>query len=335
MTPDPQHQSAILRWLRLCILLVVCMVALGGVTRLTESGLSIVEWKLVGGTLPPLSTTDWETEFAEYRTSPQFQKVNAYFTLTDFKRIFWLEYLHRLLGRIIGLVIVGGTACFGLRKRMPRPLTRRMLAICALTATQGTVGWVMVASGLVDQPRVAPVKLGLHLLLAFSLFSALLWTFWQARGDGHPHPIRPLARLVRIALALVILQVALGALVAGLRAGLSYNTYPLMDGQWIPHGLHLLTPWWKNHLENILTVQFQHRIGAVVASVAVIGLSVSLLRRNLETTLAKRLIGALTLQFSLGVATLLSVVNLWLASAHQLVALLLVALLLRTVYRLQ
>lgn len=331
LQPSPLHLPAVRRWLNLCILLVVCMVALGGVTRLTESGLSIVEWKLVSGTLPPLSPEAWQAEFDAYKETPQFQKVNASFSLSDFKQIFWLEYLHRLLGRIIGMVIVFGTLYFSIRRYLPQALLWRMVGICLLTGAQGTVGWIMVASGLQHEPRVEPIKLGLHLLLAFGLFAALLWTRWQVLG--HPRAIISprLYRMARLVLALLVAQLFLGALVAGLRAGMTYNTYPLMDGQFIPDGLHLLSPWWKNHLENVLTVQFQHRMGALVVAGSVLALAYY--GRAFSQALRKRLANVVVLQFTLGVATLLSVVNLWLASAHQVVALLLFALLLRAAYQ--
>lgn len=331
VSSPPHLLPAISRWLKVCLILVVCMVALGGITRLTESGLSIVEWKLVSGTLPPMNDTAWHTEFEEYKTSPQFKKVNSGFTVADFKTIYWLEYLHRLLGRVIGAVVVLGTIYFGMRG-IPRPVLRRLLFISALVGAQGTVGWIMVASGLVDQPRVAPVKLGLHLLLAFTVFVVLLWTFWQVRGDARPLAARRLAIRARAVLLFVTLQIWLGALVAGLRAGKSYNTYPLMDGQWVPDGLYTQSPHWLNHLENITTVQFQHRMGALAVVLLALWLCATARRHAGTRRLTSWLIATVTVQFFLGVLTLLSVVNLWIASAHQLVALALVALLVRLLY---
>ncbi len=329
MLPAPRFASAVNRWLMICLALVVLMVALGGVTRLTESGLSIVEWKLVSGTLPPLNEADWQAEFAEYKTSPQFLKVNASFTIDDFKKIFWLEYLHRLLGRIIGFAVVLPFAYFAARGAFTKPLGNRLLVITCLIAAQGTVGWVMVASGLKDQPRVEPIKLAAHLLLAFTVFTVMLWTRWQTRGTPRFSASRRMAIAVRVFLALVIGQIFFGALVAGLRAGLSYNTYPLMDGALIPSGLHLMNPWWLNHLESVLTVQFQHRIGALL----VIGYAAWLILtyyRQAQPVLQRAmqwLIMVMIIQFALGVATLLSGVNIALASAHQLLALLLVSIL--------
>lgn len=331
--PIPAHLTAIRRWLSLSIALVIIMVALGGVTRLTESGLSIVEWKLLSGTFPPMSEQAWQTEFDSYKATPQFQKVNSSFTVADFKRIYWLEYLHRLLGRIIGLIIVGGTFYFIARRAFPPALTRRMLAVSLLVGAQGAVGWVMVASGLVDQPRVAPIKLALHLILAFSLYGALLWTRWQVLGHEKFPVSHRLILAAKALLALLTLQIIFGALVAGLRAGLSYNTYPLMDGQFIPSGFYLLEPWWRNHVDSVLTVQFQHRVGALVVVAAVLLFAKKLATHEALKPAAKLLLMGVFLQFALGVATLLSGVNLWLASAHQLVALWLFGIMLRVLYR--
>ncbi len=328
----PANPRPIARWLMLCIVLVAMMVALGGITRLTESGLSIVEWKLFSGTFPPMSEAAWQAEFEEYKSSPQFQQVNRGFDLGDFKGIYWLEYLHRLLGRIIGLAVLLPLIYFTARRMLPRRLFWRGVAIAALVGAQGTVGWVMVASGLTDQPRVEPVKLAAHLLLAFSVFCLLLWTRWQVLGHPRLSTPKPFAWAIRGVLLLTVLQIFMGALVAGLRAGLSYTTYPRMDGQFIPDGLHLMQPWWINHLESILTVQFQHRMGALMVSLAVIALVAYGWRHLSLRRPLGWLLFILFLQFSLGVATLLSGVNLWLASAHQLVALALLAVLIRMIF---
>ena len=413
--------------------LVALMVLVGGLTRLTESGLSIVKWKLVTGTLPPMSADAWQEEFREYQTSPQFQKVNRGFSLADFKQIYWLEYAHRLLGRLVGLTIFVPWGYFLIRLRttggatsVPLPtgeveipcraisphanvregisgeggythkpspdapknastspmgrgfpvapfalhrfILRRGFAMAVLVALQGTVGWIMVASGLHDEPRVAPLKLALHLSLALALFLLMLWTDWQLRDAGSvvpppiggrlepapdvirgggliqtPHsmaaplPASPrwgdgLQRAARILFALIFLQVIFGALVAGLRAGLSYNTYPLMDGKLIPSGLWTLEPWWRNHLESVLTVQFQHRTLAVCVAMGVLGFAGMSWKHPPHRGALKLALAAIFLQFSLGVATLLSGVHIALASAHQFGALLLLSAGLRLVY---
>lgn len=334
MQPDARHAPAIRRWLLACLALIALMVCVGGITRLTESGLSIVKWDLLAGTLPPMSHDAWQSEFDAYKLTPQFTKVNAHFTLADFQRIFWLEYLHRLLGRVIGLAVFLPLLYFAIRRALPAPLLRRMVAITLLVGAQGTVGWIMVASGLVDQPRVAPVKLALHLGLALAVFALLLWTYWQTQGHPRPDPAaRRIGIGARALLLLVAGQIMLGALVAGLRAGYFFNTYPLMNGQWVPADLWMLAPWWHNHLENVVMVQFQHRMGAIAVALATVALVVYGWRRAPHLRRSLRLLAyAVALQFTLGVATLLSLMHIGLASAHQLAALLLLCVLLRVIY---
>ncbi len=316
----------------LCAMLVALMVAIGGITRLTESGLSIVEWKLVSGTLPPLSQAAWVAEFEAYKQTPQFQQVNRDFCLSDFKGIFWLEYIHRLLGRVIGMVVFVPFVYFAVRRALPRRLVWRGLGISALVGAQGAVGWVMVASGLQDQPRVEPLKLALHLLLAFAVFALLQWTRWQVNATARPSTSPRLALFTRLLLLTATLQIFFGALIAGLRAGLTYNTYPLMDGALVPDGLHRLQPWWLNHLENVVMVQFQHRMLAIGLVIMILTFIFYAWKRLDQRPLLLRLLVVIFLQFGLGVITLLSVVNPWFASAHQLMALLLFSLLVRLIY---
>lgn len=330
MHPLPQHCFPIRRWLTLCTALVALMVLIGGLTRLTESGLSIVEWKLFSGIFPPLNAQDWQQEFAAYQTTPEYQQINRGFALADFQRIFWLEYIHRVLGRVVGLALLLPFIFFSLRRMLPPRLMRRMGLACLLVAAQGGVGWVMVASGLIDQPRVDALKLALHLGLALALFSLLLWTRWQIAAAPRP-AASPQGWLARGLLLLAATQIIFGALVAGLDAGYSYNSFPLMDGRFIPRGLMLNTPWWLNHLENIVMVQFQHRMTAFALILGGLALVASCYRRA-DTGQRRALFAmtaALALQFSLGVATLLSGMNIALASAHQMGAVLLLAALMR------
>lgn len=333
MQPHPRHRRAITAWLTTTIVLVVFMILIGGLTRLTESGLSIVEWKLLDGIFPPLTQEAWEVEFSAYKTSPEYLLVNKGFGLAEFKRIFWLEYIHRVLGRVIGLSLVIPFVYFVARRALPRPLLLRMGAACVLVAMQGTVGWIMVASGLADQPRVDPIKLALHLSLALALFSLLLWTRWQVAA---PRPTAHIQRgyTMRLWVGLLGVQIVLGALVAGLDAGYTYNTFPLMDGKLVPGGLHLLQPWWLNHVENVMTVQFQHRMGAwLVMAVGLFVASYHWRHALAEQRLYLRAVGwVVGLQFSLGVATLVSGMNIALASAHQMGAVLLLGLSLRLVW---
>ncbi len=316
------------RWLFAVMVLVVLMIGLGGFTRLTESGLSIVEWKLVEGTLPPMSDAAWQSEFDAYKSSPQYEQVNRDFGVGDFKRIFWLEYLHRLLGRVIGLAVLLPLGIFAACHMLSPRMKARGAFLAVLVIAQGGVGWIMVASGLVDQPRVAPVKLALHLSLAFVFFLALLWTYWQVKGVKRGALHKGAAALF----LLVFVQIIFGGLVAGLDAGLSYNTYPLMDGAFLPEGLHRLSPWWANHLENVLTVQFQHRMGALVVVVAALAYAAHAWWQVTERPALRWLLGTVAVQFVLGVATLLSVVQMHVAVAHQLAALLLLSVALRITY---
>ncbi len=333
MQPAAHYVANVRRWLTLCLALIALMVAIGGVTRLTESGLSIVEWKLLSGTLPPMNEQAWQAEFDAYKLTPQFSKTNPNFTLADFKHIFWLEYLHRLLGRIIGMAVFLPLLYFTARRALPRPLFWRMVTITLLVGAQGTVGWIMVASGLHDEPRVEPLKLALHLLLAFSVFALLLWTRWQVVGNPRPYVPHTLAVAVRALLSLLVMQLSFGALVAGLRAGYYFNTFPLMDGHLIPQDLAPLTPWWRNHLEHIATVQFQHRVGAIMVAVYVLGLvAYSWQKLANHRRLLMGLASVVVVQFALGVTTLVSTMDRTLASLHQLVALLLFSLLIRLIY---
>lgn len=334
ITANPQHLPSIRAWLVACMVMVALMVFIGGVTRLTESGLSIVEWKLFSGIFPPLSHAGWLEAFRDYQTSPEFRLKNAGFTLAEFQGIYWLEYLHRLLGRLTGLVFLIPLAVFALRKQLPRPLFLRMLALCGLVGMQGTVGWIMVASGLEHDPRVNPLKLALHLSLAFTLFCALVWTWLQLGTPRNGTSPKPLYWMVRVTLGMAILQIILGALVAGNDAGLTYNTYPLMDGRWVPHGLTTLSPWARNIVENIVMVQWQHRMGAlilVMSCLVTIGYNLRQAPPQIRVWLWG-LLGVIVLQFGLGVATLLSVVAIPLASAHQMAALLLLLVLVHLVY---
>jgi cytochrome c oxidase assembly protein subunit 15 len=325
-------RSFLLSWLTACTLMVALIVVIGGLTRLTESGLSIVEWKPVTGTLPPLSESAWQEEFLHYQQSPQYQKINKGMTLAEFKHIFWLEYAHRLLGRLIGIVFLL-PLLYALHKRyVPQKIKKRLWMIFALGGIQGAIGWWMVSSGLINEPRVSPILLAFHLGTAFLIFSLLLWSLLDVLdlplADSTPD-ILSIRRAGWALTGLIFLQVLLGALVAGLDAGLTYNTYPLMDGRIIPEGLALLHPAWRNFLENVTTVQFDHRLIAHLLLISVVAFCFALPRHVIDRhvrRLAAIMALALLLQFGLGVATLLSVVAIPLASAHQGGAVMLFAL---------
>ncbi len=308
------------------------MVVVGGVTRLTHSGLSITEWQPIVGTLPPLSAADWNDAFAKYQATPEYTQVNKGMALGEFKRIFWWEYFHRLLGRAIGAFFLLPLVWFALRDRIPPGYLPRLCAIFALGALQGALGWYMVQSGLVDDPRVSQLRLTAHLGLAFLIFGVMFWTALSLlrAPSGRVLPgTDGIAWFARGLVALVFLMVLSGGLVAGIRAGFAYNTFPLMNGQWMPTEILMIDPWYRNFYNNMATVQFMHRLLALLLAVA-IPLYWWRTRRldpaSDETQWAATLLLAmLVIQVALGVATLLLVVPLPLAAAHQAGAVLLFA----------
>ncbi|WJR81776.1 COX15/CtaA family protein [Bradyrhizobium sp. NP1] len=307
------------------------MVLVGGATRLTESGLSIVEWKPVTGALPPLNEAQWTQAFEAYKTIPQYQKLNAGMTLAEFKTIFWWEWSHRLLGRAIGAVYLLPFLYFLWRGGMSGELKRRLWLIFGLGALQGAVGWWMVASGLSERVEVSQYRLATHLVLALLIFAGIVWTLRRLAG----RPAIVAATRFRItSAALVVLtfvQLYLGALVAGLRAGLVFNTWPAIDGALIPSAARLWfeTPWWRNLFDNTLTVQFQHRMTAY-ALFALAALHVIDVVRSRAPAAAVNgalaLWAAVTLQATLGILTLLYQVPIGLALAHQAVAIVVLTL---------
>ncbi|MDH3319769.1 MAG: COX15/CtaA family protein [Betaproteobacteria bacterium] len=307
MTGADRRQIA--AWLLLCAAMVFAIVVVGGVTRLTRSGLSIVEWQPLIGFMPPLSEADWLALFAKYRLTPEYRLVNFGMDLEGFRRIFWWEYVHRLLARLIGFVFLLPLLWFQLKRMLDRPLAWKLWGIFALGALQGLMGWLMVKSGLIDDPKVNPVRLMLHLGLALAIFSA---EFWIALGLLQPRTGR--AGRLAAALPIVIYAMALsGGMVAGLRAGAAYNTFPLMNGHLVPPEILMLEPWWRNFLHNMATVQFVHRgffwLLAVLVPLA------WWQRRASPAALA--LLGAFALQATLGIATLLAGVPVALGAAHQ------------------
>lgn len=326
--------GAVRSWLFVLAALVIAMVALGGATRLTGSGLSITEWRPVTGVVPPLSDAHWTEEFRRYQETSQYDLVNRGMSLNEFKTIYWWEWAHRLLGRIIGLAFFLPLAWFWWRGRIGGRLALALLGLGALGGLQAKVGWIMVASGL--QPgmvAVAPVKLTLHLTLAALILVGLVWIAAGLRErEREPEPVAAPARALSLAfLGSVLVQVALGGLVAGSKAGLTYNTWPLMDGALVPPASVLFArlPLVENLVDNPALVQFNHRIGAYL----VVGLALFqawILRRRLPGAAAARrataLAGLSAAQMVLGIVTLLLVVPLWAGLAHQLLAFVLLAM---------
>ncbi|MCW5774110.1 MAG: COX15/CtaA family protein, partial [Rhodospirillaceae bacterium] len=262
---------AVAWWLIVVAAMVFVMVAIGGATRLTESGLSITEWQPIKGVLPPLNTADWQALFDKYRESPQFAKIFPHLTLDGFKQIFWLEYIHRLWGRLIGFAFLLPFLWFWVRGRIPKGYWPALLGLFALGGLQGVVGWVMVASGLVDRPSVSHYRLATHLALAIVIYGALLWTAFgllQQRGaNALPRATRRWTRLVYVLIGITIIA---GAFVAGLRAGLIYNTFPLMGGSLAPSDYWLPDLGWLNPFENRAAVQFHHRILATATLLSIV-----------------------------------------------------------------
>jgi cytochrome c oxidase assembly protein subunit 15 len=330
---DIRTQSARTRairlWLYAVAALVLAMVLVGGTTRLTESGLSITEWKPVMGVLPPLDQQSWQTEFEKYQATPQYRELNRGMSLDAFKTIYWWEWAHRLLGRLIGVAFLLPLLFFLWRGFVPASLRPRLWFIFGLGALQGAVGWWMVASGLAGRVEVSQYRLATHLVLACLIFVAMVWTAQRCDTDT-PAPTPTPARIrfgAGALLVLVLAQIYLGALVAGLRAGYVFNTWPAIDGGFVPAAARLFfdTPLWRNFFENALTVQFDHRMLAYLIFVCTL-LHAFDVARSVKSGAARlgafALFAAVTLQATLGILTLIWHVPLPLALAHQAVAML-------------
>jgi len=322
-----QSSRAVRTWLFAVAALILVMVIVGGATRLTESGLSITEWKPVTGVLPPLNDADWQAAFAAYKQIPQYAALHADMTLSGFKTIYAWEWGHRLLARLIGLVFVLPALWFWRRGALKGALGRQVLVATAFLALEPIVGWWMVSSGLVDRVEVAQQRLAIHLLIAAATYGALIYA---AVGVGRRPAGRVAAGFAAFAAAafagLVFVQLGLGALVAGLRAGLIDNTWPLMSGRWLPEGLFGLTPWFASLVDDPTTTQFDHRLVAYLVVVMALLQVVAAWRAQPASPLARRAAALALLalaQAALGIATLLAVVPIDLALAHQGLALIL------------
>jgi len=327
-------QRAVAWWLFACCAMVFLTMVVGGVTRLTHSGLSIVEWKPLIGALPPLTHADWLELFAKYQQTPEFIKRNHDMTLDGFQFIFWWEWAHRLLGRSIGVVFFLPYAWFLVRGKLRGALAAKVFGFFILGGLQGAMGWYMVKSGLVDDPRVSQYRLAAHLGLAFLLFGLMGWTGLgmlqprKAKVGAAPAPTAT-QRLGTWLVALVFVMVLSGALVAGIHAGLAYNTFPLMNGAFVPPEIFMVDPLWLNFFTNMATVQFDHRMIAWALMALIPWFS---WRIWTETPGARPAAVALTLwlavQVSLGIATLLLQVPVALAALHQAGAMVLFGLIL-------
>ena len=323
--PAQQIPRAVRWWLISIAALIVIMVLVGGATRLTESGLSIVEWKPVTGSLPPLSEAQWTQAFEGYKTIPQYRELNAGMTLAEFKTIFWWEWSHRLLGRVIGVAYLLPFLWFLWRGVLGADLRRRLWVIFGLGALQGAVGWWMVASGLSQRVEVSQYRLATHLVLALVIFAAIVWTL-RRLADRAPSLASARLKITSVALlVLTFVQLYFGALVAGLRAGRVYNTWPDIDGALIPSAERLFfeTPWWRNLFDNTLTVQFEHRMTAYALLALALLHAFDAVRSRATPVVVSGawwLVAAILLQAILGILTLLNQAPILLALAHQAVA---------------
>jgi len=321
------NRQAIGRWLCLVLVLLLAIVLVGGATRMTGSGLSITEWKPIHGVIPPIGEAQWGEEFEKYQQIAQYAQLNQGMTLVEFKFIFWWEWVHRLLARLIGVVIMLIIAVFAWQKRLERDIFWQLSGILALIGFQGAIGWWMVHSGLggSDLTHVSQYRLAIHLVAASVTIIAvtcMIIGLFKAQANEAAPPLAP--KTIRYGAALLVMltlfQIYLGALVAGIHAGLSYNSWPLMDGQWIPDGLFLLQPIWLNFFENALTVQFIHRLFAYLLLLGAIAHCVMLARLAPNSPSARRaqlLLGLIIVQAIFGIVTLLSMVPIEWGLLHQ------------------
>lgn len=322
---------AVQLWLVGVAVLVFAMIVVGGATRLTESGLSITEWLPLLGAIPPLSHADWADAFAKYKQIPQYELVNQGMSLAEFQYIFWWEWAHRFLGRFIGVVFALPLIYFWATGRLRPVLAPKLWGLLALGALQGFFGWYMVQSGLVERIDVSHYRLALHLTTALVILGLLSWVILDLSALGDNGRIRlqtVTASQQRLAFALAVLlfaQLIIGAFVAGTNAGLTYNTWPLMDGRLIPNGLAVLSPWYMNLLENVTTIQFTHRALAylllILAACHAVGLAMSADDERIITS-SRLLVIALIGQAGLGIWTLLAAgeaghIPIWHGLLHQ------------------
>lgn len=332
--PASSARTALRIWLFVVALMIVAIILVGGATRLTDSGLSITEWKPIHGVVPPLNQAEWLEEFEKYKQIPEYIKINEGMSLDDFKTIYWWEWGHRLLGRAIGLVFAIPLAVFWLRGMVPNWMKPRLLLLLALGGLQGFIGWWMVTSGLVERTDVSQYRLAIHLTLAILILAYATWLFarltpsWARAGDGAKSGTAGEGRappsaglgLPQVILGLILVQIFLGGLVAGLDAGLTFNTWPLMDGAFVPDGIWIMSPVWINHFENVLTVQFQHRITAYLLLALVIWAAIRAFAAPSDgpvRTVWSILLVLTGLQALSGIVTLLGQVPLGWALVHQ------------------
>jgi heme a synthase len=317
------NTKPIVIWLLTGCLLIYAMVVIGGITRLTHSGLSMVEWNMIVGSLPPSTDAEWQVPFDKYKETPEYQLVNNQFSLAEFKSIYWWEYSHRLLGRVIGVVFIIPFFYFFLKKKFDAVLLKKMIILLVLGAFQGVLGWYMVKSGLQKNPNVSHYRLAAHLISAFTVFG---FTFWYALNLIYPTGelgtvnTKKLLTLSKIMLGLIVLQIIYGAFVAGLKAGLFYNTFPLMGEELFPDTIRSYDFFWQNMLENAAGVQFVHRYLAYVVVLFVVYVwlqTQKMILSSIQQKAATILITVVSAQFCLGILTILYAVPITLGILHQ------------------
>ena len=317
---------AVAIWLYAVAAMIVGIVVVGGITRLTNSGLSITEWKPITGIIPPLNTAQWQAEFANYQRIPEYTQLNSGMTLDGFKAIFFWEYLHRVLARTIGLAFAVPLIWFAVRKRIPAGYGWRLTALLALGALQGAIGWWMVSSGLAVRTDVSHIRLAVHLMTALVTLAGIVWTALDLIAL-HRSPLAAPARLATpaiVALALLFVQLVYGAFTAGLDAGYAFASWPLMGDALFPAGVPMLAPGWTNAVDNPVVVQFIHRWFAFAAAAGLLWLAVQATKAGSQAGFW--VVGLVTLQVMFGIATLMTGVQIHVAVAHQAnAALLLIA----------
>lgn len=335
LVQTPPRPRVLARWLLIVAVIVFVMVVIGGITRLTESGLSMVRWEPISGIVPPMNQAQWQAEFSGYRATPEYQKINRGMTLDEFKDIFFWEYLHRQIGRLIGLAMILPLAWFTWRRAIPSGYGGRLTALTALVVLQGAIGWWMVASGLVDRPDVSHIRLAIHLVTALVFFAGLIWTALDLLDHDRNPDVRParLHTLPAAVLLILAIQITLGAFTAGLDAGFAFASWPLMGDSLFPaNGWHFHLSVIENIRDNPIVVQFLHRWWGWVAAAGAVLLAFKARRKWPGAVLI--VTGLVAVQILLGIETLLSGVAIPIAAAHQAVAVLLLAALVISAHKL-
>ncbi len=325
----PNKNTPVIIWLAILAFIVFAMIIVGGITRLTNSGLSITDWQPIMGVVPPLNEQDWTDVFEKYKQFPEYQTVNQGMMLSDFKSIYLWEYVHRLIARAVAFVFLIPWAFFVIKKRISGKLNLKLLFLFVLGGLQGALGWYMVKSGLIDMPRVSHYRLAAHLALALALLGATVWQIQNLRYSASTERSSAPRLLKKLALSFTILlslQIFYGALVAGLDAGIGYNTFPKMAGEWVPPYMFIIKPLWRDLFENNTTVQFLHRTFGWLMLFATAEIWWRARKSDLtprQTLSINLLTGVVALQFLLGILTVIYVVPVPLAASHQAVAALL------------